>query len=460
MAPPREPISSEPSNERLSQRVIWAFSSPRIAFGIMFMLFSTYLMKFATDELLIAPAVMGGLIAASRLWDAVSDPVVGYLSDRTVSRHGRRRSWMFYSILPMAFGLVMIWSPPPGLAGLALAIWMGVALILYETAGTAFVVPHGALGVELTSDYHERTRLYGWLHMIGAIGSILGLAVLQVMNMAEDKRSFAFLISMFGAINVIGICYWSTLKMPERKTSQGRGGKNIFKSFGDAFRNQHARLLLVFFAIESFGAASVGMLAPYLVEYVIPLQSLLVLLLVVYSVPQFVLTPLWMYLGRRVGKKRLWMSAMWVQAITFLGFFFVLVPGEPSALVWVFAFVLGVAAGVGGVMAPAIQADVIDFDEYLTDERKEGSYLALWNLVRKSAGSVAALATGFALQVTGFEPNVEQTETTQFAMRALIALLPAGCYLIGALLFLRFAFNETEHRKVRAELDARLANRA
>ena len=108
----------------LNLKLIWVYSSPRIVFGIMYMLFTTYLLKFATDELFIAPAIMGSLIAISRLWDGVSDPLIGYMSDRTTSKLGRRRSWMFFSIIPMAIGLVMVWSPPPFLTGLFLVSWI------------------------------------------------------------------------------------------------------------------------------------------------------------------------------------------------------------------------------------------------------------------------------------------------------------------------------------------------
>ena len=181
----------EAGAERLTNAVIWAYSAPRIAFGIMGMLFGTYLMKFSTDVLLIAPAAMGALIAASRLWDAISDPLAGFFSDNTRSRHGRRRIWMFGAAIPVGLAIVMMWSPPNFLVGLELVIWMGIALIVYETASTAFYVPHGALGVELTPNYHERTRLFGYSHMIAAIGMILGLISLQLMNMAEDKRTFA-----------------------------------------------------------------------------------------------------------------------------------------------------------------------------------------------------------------------------------------------------------------------------
>ena len=116
--------------EKLSQEVIWTYSIPRIGFGIMGFLFSTYLMKFSTDVLLIAPAVMGGIIAASRFWDAISDPMVGYLSDRTRSPLGRRRVWMFASAIPVGLGIVMMWSPPTAIEGVWLIVWVATALLV------------------------------------------------------------------------------------------------------------------------------------------------------------------------------------------------------------------------------------------------------------------------------------------------------------------------------------------
>jgi GPH family glycoside/pentoside/hexuronide:cation symporter len=433
--------------EQLSWAVIWAYSLPRIAFGIMGALFATYFMKFSTDVLLIAPAAIGSLIAASRLWDAFSDPMAGYLSDRTNSRFGRRRAWMFFAAIPMGFGLMMIWSPPNFVEGLALVLWMGLALLVYETASTAFFVPHGAIGIELTPNYHERTRLYGWSHVIGAIGSILGLVSLYFMDIAEDKRSYAFFLSMFAGFCVTAIVLWSTKILPERVDYQGRGGGDVTRSFGDVFRNPHARLLLVVYAVETFGAASIGLLVPYLLEYVIVgMEGMMVPILLVYTIPQFIFTPMWIRLSRTFGKKALWAFTMWLNAAVFVGFFFAL---DHQPLIWFLSFMLGFASGCGAVVAPAIKADVIDYDEYLTGERKEGTYYAVWNLVRKGAASVTALVTGFVLQFTGFEPNVEQSEAVQLAMRSLFALLPATCYIIGAIMFIRFSFNEAEHNEIR-----------
>ena len=444
--------------ERLSHGVIWAFSTPRIAFGIMALLSSTYLMKFSTDVLLIAPAAMGSLIALSRLWDAISDPLAGFLSDRTRSAYGRRRSWMFFAAIPMGITLVMIWSPPPMLQGALLVAWMAIALLANNTATTAYYVPHGALGVELTPNYHERTRLFGYSHMIGALGSVTGLVALYFFDHSEDKRLMALILSGFAAVCIVGIVLWSTWILPERGDYQGRGATNPFHALRDIAMNPHARLLLIVYAVESFGNASVAMLVPYLLQYVVPgMKGMMVPILLAFTIPQFIFTPLWMRLARIFGKKRLWAFAMGLNSLTYFGFFFAM---HHPPLIWTLAFALGFASGCGAVVAPSIKADVIDYDEYMSGQRKEGSYLAVWSLTNKTAAAATALITGLTLQFSGFIPNDVQSETTQFAMRAIFALLPAACYAGGLLLFLRFSFNEPEHSAVREELTRRAIHRS
>jgi GPH family glycoside/pentoside/hexuronide:cation symporter len=123
-----------------------------------------------------------------------------------------------------------------------------------------------------------------------------------------------------------------------------------------------------------------------------------------------------------------------------------------------FAVTAGLAAGCGGTLSPSIQGDVIDYDEMVTGERKEGSYFAAWNFVYKGATGVMMLLTGFVLQFAGFAPNEDQTMTVQVSMVTLYGLFPLVCYLIGAALFTRFKLDETEHAKIRKALDERAAS--
>ena len=446
------PASTDES--RLSLGVIITFALPSVGFGFTGLLFVIYLMKFSTDVLLIAPGVIGTLIAVSRLWDAVSDPMVGYLSDRTRSRFGRRRSWMFAASIPVAVGIWMLWSPPQSLIGWEIVVWMGLALLVYETASTAFFIPHGALGVELTDDYHERTRLFGYRHVISALGLMLGLGAYHLIDQSENMReTAAMLMGWVGAPLVAVLCLYATWRLPERAEYQGRGAGAILSSFGDVLRNRHAARLLAVYFIDSFGVASIGMLVPYVTQYVLNRSELALPIILLYFLPQFLLTPVWIRLSRRFGKKQLWLASMWVSALGFAALFFV--GTGDNVLIWIVPPILGMAGGCGPIVAPSIKADIIDFDEYLTEERKEGTYLAVWNFIRKSAGAITALLTGWVLQEFDFLPNQEQTEGTKMALRVLFSFTPAFCYAAGALIFAGFDFNEDEHRQVRQALDER-----
>jgi GPH family glycoside/pentoside/hexuronide:cation symporter len=104
-----------------------------------------------------------------------------------------------------------------------------------------------------------------------------------------------------------------------------------------------------------------------------------------------------------------------------------------------------------------VQSDVIDYDEYETGERKEGAYFAAWNFVFKCSFGVTLFLTGWVLTLSGFQPNVEQTETAKLALLSLYALYPLVCYLIGTVIFMRFGLDEKEHTRIRQELDRRAA---
>jgi GPH family glycoside/pentoside/hexuronide:cation symporter len=115
----------------------------------------------------------------------------------------------------------------------------------------------------------------------------------------------------------------------------------------------------------------------------------------------------------------------------------------------------GVGGGCGPVIAPSIQSDIIDYDEYMTGQRKEGAYFAAFSFAFKGSAGLTLMFTGFVLQFSGFEPNVEQTETAKLAIRSLFALFPMVSLWCGALLLSRFALNREEHAEVRNALDAR-----
>ena len=424
--------------------------------GVTAMVFlnALYLFKYSTDVLLIAPGVMGLLYGIARIWDAISDPLIGRLSDRTGSRLGRRRSWIFASIPATAIAFLMLWAPPVALSNGAIAIWVGAGLLLFSTAQTMFMVPHYALGVEMTDAHHERTRIFGFRQLMGGGGLLLGLVGFYGLASAEEPRFFAPRMAIVVALIAATLTAVGIGGLRERSDYQGRGGENMTRAFWDVFRNPHARLLLMMYGIESFGVASTGLLSVYVTQYIVKTpQTFYIVVLLLHVVPSFALAPLWTRLSRQIGKHRLWLLSSVVAAIAYTAHAFL---GEGTILFWcVISLIQGTTAGVAQVIGPSIKGDVIDWDELQTGERKEGSYLAAWTFVQKSAGGLCAILVGFALQIVGFEPNVEQTRATQWTILALYGLLPGVAYGIGTWILARFELDEREHAAIRAELDAR-----
>jgi GPH family glycoside/pentoside/hexuronide:cation symporter len=446
------PASGVDSSERLPLATFVAYGLPRFAMGFVGVVVALYFVKFGTDVLLIAPATMGAIQALARVWDGVTDPLAGYLSDRTRSRFGRRRSWLYVSAFPMMGAVILMWSPPSELGGLWLVLWVAGGILLYETAQDVFLIPHGALGVELSQSYHERTRVFAWNHLFLALGTLFGLAAFWLIE-AGDPRARVKVFALVGGAALAATILFAAWKLPERAEYQGRGASNPWHAFRDVVRNPHARLLLGMYAIETFGAGAIFVLAPYMAQYVYGDASLTTLLAAAYLVPQALLTPVWIALAHRLDKKRLWLASMVVTCCGFMTLTFL--PGEMRLPLLGVLFVIGVAAGVGAVCAPAIKADIIDFDEYRTGERKEGAYLAVWNFVRKCSAALTPVLAMGSLQLAGYQPNVEQSELTRWVIRGFFGFFPALCFVAGIAIFLRFRFNQSEHAEIRRELDAR-----
>ena len=440
--------------ERLPWPTILDYVAPSFGLGFMFLLVAIYLMKFATDVLGISAAVMGGILFFARsIWDATVDPFAGYLSDRTNTRLGRRRPWLLASIVPLAVTFVLLWTPPRDLGATYTTLWMAVVVVAFYTSTSVLIIPHTALGAELTDNYHDRTRIFGARHVVTTLGSFAAVAGLAALQKTNDVHRTILWLALAAAVATGLATLWTVLRLRERPEYQGRGAEHPYRAFRDVMRNPHARLLLVVFGIESLGAATIGVLTPYVAEYVVKRPEAGPPAIALYMVANVVFVPVWLPLSRRFGKKGLWIASMLLTAVSFGAMIFL---SENSiALLNILAFAAGTAAGCGNMVAPSIQADVIDWDEHATGERKEGSYFAAWNFVFKVANGLTLQLTGLVLTFSGYVPNVEQTPTVKFIILALYGLFPMACYLIGSALFARFKLDEASYTEIRAAIDAR-----
>jgi len=442
-----------------------AYGMPGLGAGYMYLLMSLYVMKFSTDVLLIAPAVMGIIFSISRIWDAISDPIAGYLSDRTTFKFGRRRTWMLLSFVPISFGFLAVFSPPESMQGQSLDLWMMIAILSFYSAITLFNVPHMALGAELSEDYHERTRLFGVRHIGFTLGSILSLVSMSLLISEEnsptgDVRELASNLAFFAVAVMSLMIFFSVSRLKEDPKFQNRVNKNPFKAFRDVWVNPHAKILIIVLFIENLGGAVIGVLTLYVTQYIVEAPAWEPIIIFAYMLPSALSVPLWIPLSRRFGKIRLWVFSLALTGISFGGIFIIpFLDSVTDRLIVMFlgAILGGMASGCGGAIGPSVKGDVIDYDEYLTGERKEGSYFAALNFVYKSATGIMLLVTGFVLQFSGFIPNQPQTMEVKIALISLYGLVPLVFYSLGSyLLYKKFKFGEKEHAAIKQQIQERV----
>ena len=206
--------------------------------------------------------------------------------------------------------------------------------------------------------------------------------------------------------------------------------------------------------MEQLGFGALVVLLPYLSDYVLRTPGSTGLYLFGAIAATMLSIPFWIAISRRLGKKRVWFWSVAGKALLF-GALFLLGEGDLVLLTLV-TIGFGLMNGCGADVGPSLKADVVDWDEARTGERKEGSYFATWNFAQKGAGGVAVWATGMMLALTGFVPNAEQSERTLDGMRLLAAGLPFLLHLGALVLIARFALGEEEHRATRAAAEARL----
>ncbi len=441
--------------ERVPTTSILIYSSPVLGVFMASMLVNFYLLKFSTDVLLIAPATIGFLLLIARVWDAVTDPAAGWLSDRTNTPLGRRRPWFLGAALPLGGSIVMLWSPPADLEGTPLTLWIGAAILLFYTAYTAFRVPHIAMGAELSRGYHDRTRVFGIMQMVESVGMLAAAGVLVFLEQAEDPRAFARTLALGMGAFATALIVVAAWRLRERAEFLGRGGSSPWRSFRDVVSNPHSRILIGVFFLEQLGFGALVALLPYLSDYVLHTPGSTGIYLFGAIGAALLSIPLWISLSRRFGKIRIWRLSIVAKSVLFAMAFF-LGAGDfiPMLLI---ATLFGVMNGCGSVVGPSLKADVVDWDEAETGERKEGSYFAAWNFVQKAAGGVAIWAIGVTLAMTGFVPNMPQSEDTLLGMRSLASVAPSLLHILALILMLRFSLDESAHSEARQRADRRLA---
>lgn len=456
-----ESDSGPARREKLSLGTKLIYGAPSIAGAAMAIPVAIHVNPFYSDTILVPLAWVALASALARVLDAIIDPFVGWLSDHTQSRWGRRRPWIAIAAPLAAVVFVALFTPPSSLAPSGAAVWFGTTLMLFFVLNMLYGLPHAALGPELTLDYHERSSLFSVREGFALLGTLVAAVVpgILIPIMGDERRAFTSMALAYGALMIT--LYWLlVIRVRERPDFVARTSNPLVPGVRRALRNRPFAVLFVCYVVASIPGAIPGLLMPYFNRYVLnppPIsadhaQGWLSIYLAAYFLSGLLCLPLWLMLAKRIGKLNAWLASF-VMGITGGFALFLLGEGDNVAGLVVIAWA-GSSFGAGLFLPPAIQADVIDYDELHTGKRREAQYLALWGLVPKFIVIPSASLPLALLAWLGYRPNVVQSADVVLAIRAVFALTPSLFSIAAFFIAWRFPIDEGVHRAILAGVDA------
>jgi glycoside/pentoside/hexuronide:cation symporter, GPH family len=434
----------------LTFKSVCAYALPAFSLAVIGIPIYIYIPKFYTDVIKVPIGIVGYILLAARIFDAITDPAVGYISDHTHTMFGRRRPYMAVGSLFLSLTLYLLLNPLRGNQFFQI-IWFGALIFLLFLCWTIVVVPYESLGPEITFDYDQRSFLFGLRDgflIAGTLAAASSPAIIRwlyalPLTPAGEKKKF-FIMSLAYIPLLILTCWWCILVIRERKRVRQKR-ESPFASFRSVKRNRPFLVLLAAFTVSSIGSNLPAALILYYVQYILKSDKADYFLLEYFMVGILFL-PLWIYLARRIGKKTTWLITMAINTGAFIGVFFL---GAGDVLLYgVLVFFSGIGFGATIALPSVIQADVIDYDELYSGHRKEGQYVGIWSIFKKMA---AALGVGISLVILGlleYQPNASQSPQVLLALRTMYALVPCICNIVAFFIAWKYPINSEVHKRI------------
>ncbi|MBP7738667.1 MAG: MFS transporter [Spirochaetes bacterium] len=420
--------------------------------NLFFTAIGLWLMIYLTDTVGIAAGLAGIVVAIGKIWDAITDPVAGFLSDRTKTRWGRRRPWMLFGSFPLFVTMIIMFTNPHLESQAALFIWGVVAFCLLNTAYTAVNIPYNSLTPELTQDYHERTSLNGYRFGFAVVGTLTGAGLaLPLVSLFKTKSAgFSAMGAVFGGVMLITalITFFS---VREPSTEREPFSKGFFATYRKVFMNRPYLLILGAYALHVTALTIIMSVAAYYFKYIHNDEQATTTAMLVLLVTAFVFIPVSVILSKKFGKKIVYGAGMLIFALNIMILFFLghLYPVGFSIALMCSA---GIGLGFTYVMPYAMVPDAVEYDYLLSGERTEGAFYGIWTFGIKIGQAIALAITGAVLSLVGYVPDAVQSAEAQLGIRLLVGPITAVIFVLGVVVLYLYPINEKRYNEIIAQI--------
>lgn len=379
-----------------------------------------HLPKLYAEQYGLSLAAIGGVLLLCRLIDAVQDPLLGVLSDR-LARRGKGHGLLLGLAVPvLAVGMLLLFNPAVEHVGMG---WLGMSLMVTYLGFSMGAISYYAMGAQLSTDYHERTRVTAARGAAGVVGVLLAASIPQWLEGLHGARAALSMFSvLFVPLLLVGA--WLTLRvgarLPRQHSAHEGGGLR------GALRSARLRWLIAISILSGMAGAIPGTLILFFVADVLRLSHLSGMFLGVYFLCAAAAMPLWVTLAKRVGKKRAWLAGMLLSLLAF-AWAFLLGAGDATAFAVICAL-SGIAYGAELAMPPSMLADIVEAEG--ASQTGEATYFGVWQMVEKLTLALAAGAALPLLQWLGYRAGIAQPALGALSM--VYALVPCAIKLAAA----------------------------
>jgi GPH family glycoside/pentoside/hexuronide:cation symporter len=414
------------------------------------------LLYFYTDVVGISPLLAGWIYALGIGWDAITDPYMGYIAERTRTKMGSYRPYILFGSIPLAFSFVLLFWVPP-FEGNFLFIFLIMVNLFHRTCFTIVSVPYSSLTARITDDSEERTKLTT-ARMLGAsFGTLtisaLGFPIINWFGSGEESLGFIYLGVCSGLVAIF-ILAITVKTVKERNFNLEITQLPKFSEVSKSIVNNYA-FLIVFASTLTLITTSImfNKNLIYYTKYALDLHEYQGLILGVSSASAFLAIPVWAYSALKIGKRNSWLISMILLVFSFL--FFYLYPIKNLLELLIVLAVLGIGNGATGVLFWSMLPDTIEYGEWKTGVRTESSLYGFMTFAQKGGIAISALILGVLLTNIGFVPNTIQTEETLENLKTLMTFIPLSGVVLSFILVYFYPIDSKFHKKLIREINER-----
>ncbi len=443
------------TSRELTNRQLFSYAITEAPMAMAATPIALFIAPFYSRDLGLSLAAVGTILMVARLSDVLTDPLIGQLSDRTRSRFGRRKPWVMLGAPLMLLAVWKLFVPSAPVTNLYFGFW----LVTLWLGWTFILIPFYAWGAELSTNYHERTRIASVRTALGVVGTLIAIVVplitgsLLGYGYAIDESLHVIAICTTVFLLAAGILLW---RVPEGKPIETRRistreGLRVMWSNGPFKR------LMFGFTLAALGPAFGGPLYILFVIHVLEANIASNVVLLVFYVANLLGVGLWGVVARRVGKRNAWVAGMITVLIAQPGYW-LLGAGDLYWMMVVF-FILGIGIGSFTAIPAAMKADVIDLDRLRSGEDRTGLFFSVWSLAQKLVVAVAAGVALNAVAFFGFQASGDNGPTQILALRVVFVIVPIIFYASALAVMWNYPITEARHARLMNLLERRLARR-